>query len=123
MSRVDRAVRRAHRHLEEAEALLASAAGLEADGRRRRAVVVSDRRVVVTWTRGGPPDSIPLPGCLATFDPNGSLLTLGDDDVQVTLRDVDPTDARQVVDLVTHWRARPLAERIGAPFHVRILGT
>lgn len=121
MSRVDRAVRRVRQHLDGTEALVASAWGVEADGRRARVVVVTDRRVLVGWRRPAPPDVL-APAPSVSWDTREGLLTLEDGDVTVRLRDVDRREGQQVVDLLRHRAPRPLAERIGDPFHVRVLG-
>lgn len=120
MSRVDRAVRRARQHLDRHEVLLVSAWGVEAEGRRARVVVVTDQRVIVGWRRPTAPDILSQ-ATTATFERTGGLLTLTDGDVQLRLRDVDPREGQQVVALLDRQHDRPLAERIGDPFHVRIL--
>lgn len=120
MGRVDRAVRRARQHLDVDEVLLVSAWGVEADGRRARVVIVTDRRVVVGWRRPSPPDVLAA-SATATFDRRQRLLELHDDDTVVRLRDVDAREGQQVVALLHRRHDRPLAERIGSPFHVRVL--
>ncbi len=120
MSRVDRAVRRVRQHLHHNEYLQASAWGVEADGRRARVVVVTDHRVVVGWRRPTPPEELTL-ATVATYDRAEGLLTLVDGDTTVRLRDVDVREGRQVVALLDRTHTVPLAERIGAPNHVRIL--
>jgi hypothetical protein len=120
VSRVDRAIRRARQHLDRDEALLASAWGLEADGRRARVVVVTDRRVLVAWRRPSPPDELGM-ATTATYDRGDGVLALVDGDTTIRLRDVEPRDGRQVVQLLDRRHERPLADRIGAPFHVRVV--
>lgn len=122
MSRVDRAVRRARQHLDHDEVLLVSAWGSEADGRRARVVVVTDRRVVVGWRRPTPPDVLSA-ATRARYDRTGRRLTLvdGDGDVIVELRDVDHREGQQVAALLDRRHDRPLAERLGDPFHVRVV--
>lgn len=120
MSRVDRAVRRARQHLDRNEALLASAWGVEAEGRRARVVVVTDQRVIVAWRRPSPPDELPR-STTATYQPADGALVLADGDRTVRLHGVDPREGRQVVALLDRPTDRPLADRIGAPFHVRVL--
>ena len=120
MSRVDRAVRRVRQHLDRDEYLQVSAWGVEADGRRARVVVVTDRRVLVGWRRPAPPDELSS-RTRASFDRAQGQLTLVDGDTTVCLRDVDAREGRQVVALLDRTHALPLAERIGAPHHVRVL--
>lgn len=120
MSRIDRAVRRARRHLDGDEALLVSAWGVEAEGRRHRVVVVTDQRVIVAWRRSIPPDVL-SPSTVATYDRPNGLLTLTDGDTVVRLCAVEPREGRQVVALLDRRHDRPLAERLGSPFHVRVI--
>lgn len=120
MSRVDRAVRRARQHLQPDEALLVSAWGIEADGRRHRVVVVTDQRVLVAWRRPGPPDVLSM-NASATYDRLEGRLTLTDGESSITLRDVETREGRQVVQLLDRRHARPLSERLGEPFHVRVI--
>lgn len=120
MSRVDRAVRRTRQHLDRNEALLVSAWGVEADGRRARIVVVTDRRVLVAWRRPAPPQLL-SPATTAVYDRAEGRLTLVDGDEVVRLRGVDPREGQQVVALLDRQHDRPLSERIGDPFHVRVL--
>lgn len=120
MSRVDRAVRRVRQHLDDNEALLVSAWGIEAEGRRHRVVVVTDQRVLVAWRRPGPPESLSATTS-ATYDRLDGLLVLTDGDTVVRLRAVEPREGRQVVQLLDRRHDRPLIERIGSPFHVRVI--
>lgn len=120
MSRVDRAVRRVRQHLDRNEYLQVSAWGVEADGRRARVVVVTERRVLVGWRRPAPPDELSLT-TTAIYDRAEGLLTLVDGDTTVRLRGVDAREGRQVVALLDRTHAVPLADRIGAPHHVRVL--
>lgn len=120
MSRIDRAVRRARQHLDGSETLLVSAWGIEADGRRHRVVVVTEQRVVVAWRRPGPPEILSA-STTATYDRLDGLLTLTDGDSVVRLRAVEPREGRQVVQLLDRRHDRPLAERLGSPFHVRVI--
>jgi hypothetical protein len=118
MSRVDQLVRRARRHLDGGEALLASAVGVEHEGRRRRVVLVTDRRVIVAWTRPSPPVVLPH-SCRARHEHDRLILT--SDDVDITLDAIDPQDARQVVALLSRRHGQPLSDRMGPAFHVRII--
>lgn len=120
MSRIDRAVRRVRQHLDDNETLLVSAWGIEADGRRHRVVVVTDRRVLVAGRRPGPPESLSA-SASASYDRVEGLLVLTDGDTVVRLRAVEPREGRQVVQLLDRRHDRPLAERLGPPFHVRVI--
>lgn len=120
MSRIDRAVRRVREHLDRNEALLVSAWGIEAEGRRHRVVVVTDQRVLVAWRRPAGPQVLSATTS-ATYDRLDGLLVLTDGDTVVRLRAVDPREGRQVVQLLDRRHERPLAERLGSPFHVRVL--
>ncbi len=112
----DRNVPRVRRHLKDGEVLVSSVAGVEADGRRRRLVVVTDRRICISWFRGGPPVEFGLEGAEAEFDPTGRLLTVRQGDEEVMLRDVDEMAARALVELLSCYRHRsprpaPVLER------------
>ncbi len=120
MSRVDRAVRRVRQHLDDNEALLVSAWGIEAEGRRHRVVVVTDQRVLVAWRRPGAPEVLSS-STSATYDRLDGMLVLTEGDTVVRLRAVEPREGRQVVQLLDRRHDRPLAERIGSPFHVRVI--
>lgn len=120
MSSIDRAVRRARQHLDDTETLLVSAWGIEAEGRRRRVVVVTEQRVLVAWRRPGSPEVLSA-STSATYDRRDGLLVLTDGDTVVRLRAVEPREGRQVVQLLDRRHERPLAERIGSPFHVRVI--
>lgn len=117
----DRTVRRASQHLAEGEVLIASAAGREHDGRRRGAVLVTDRRVLVAWQRGGPATELDLDATAAHRDEPGHLLTVGDGEHELVLRDVEPRSADQLVALLTDRRPRPSEPYIARPRRVRIL--
>lgn len=120
MSSVDRAVRRTRQHLDDTETLLVSAWGIEAEGRRRRVVVVTEQRVLVAWRRPGSPEVLSA-STSATYDRRDGLLVLTDGDTVVRLRAVEPREGRQVVQLLDRRHERPLAERLGSPFHVRVI--
>ena len=120
MSRLDRAVRRVRQHLDRDEGLLASAWGLEVDGRRHRVVVVTDRRVVVGWRRGAPPDTLSMT-TTGHYDRGTATLELADGDRVVTLRDVDRTEAERIVEVLGRRHAQPLPDRLGAGNHIRIV--
>lgn len=94
------------RFLDDAEVVVASVAGTEIDGRRRRVVVVTDRRIVVVWVRGGPPLEVALDGAWCRYDATGGVLLLGGGASEVGLRDVDPSAARALAGLLTQRRPR-----------------
>ncbi len=122
MSRIDRAVRHAcHHHLAPDEALIASALGTEAEGRRRQVVLVTDKRVLIAGLRAHPPIALPRQGCTAGFDPTGNVLTLANGGQEVVLRDVDVDTAGRMARLL-EWH-RPVPEKLGrtATVHVRVL--
>lgn len=102
--------------------LLASAEGVEDEGRRHRVVVVTDRRVLVLWARSNEVDEFPRRGCTADHDRRRSRLSIGTPDERIVLRDVAPGAADQVADLVARGQGGSLSERMGRPFHVRVIG-
>lgn len=122
MSRLDRAVRRVRQHLEADEGLLASAFGLEAEGRRHRVVVVTDRRVVVGWRRGAVPDVLGMT-TTGTYDRAEGRLELTDGDHVVVLREVDRPEAERVLRVLGRRHDRPLPERLGDGSHIRIVAS
>lgn len=122
MSRLDRAVRRVRQHLDRDEGLLASAWGVEPDGRRHRVVVVTDRRVVVGWGRGTPPDTLSMT-TTGHYDRTEGSLELTDGDRVVTLREVDRHQAERIVEVLGRRHAQPLPERLGAGNHIRIVAS
>jgi hypothetical protein len=120
VSRSDRAVRRARRHLADGEGIVATALGIEADGRRRHVVLLTDRRLLVSNLRTDPPVQLDPDGTRGEFDPTGDLLTLRDDDRELVLRGVEPVSARQLLGLL--GQRRP-GHRLGEdePGNVRIV--
>lgn len=103
MGFLDRGVRRAFRHLDD-EVVVASLVGREGDGRRRRFVVVTERRVLVGSPRGERPVDLGLDGVTARFERPGRLLTLRQGDVEIVLRDVEEVAARALVEVITMRR-------------------
>jgi hypothetical protein len=89
------------------EVLVASVAGIEADGRRRRMIVVTDRRIRVGGFRGDAPLELSLTGATCSYDRNGALLTLRQGEDEVMLRGVDEIPARALVELLANHRPRP----------------
>ena len=120
MSRLDRAVRRIRQHLDRDEGLLACAGGIEDDGRRHRVVVVTDRRVVVGWQRGTPPDVLSMT-TRGTYDRTEERLELVDGDQVVVLQQVGREEAERVVEVLGRRHDRPLPERLGPGHHIRIV--
>lgn len=59
MLRIDRFVGRARQHLGPTEGLVATVVGREAGGRRRTAIVATDRRLFLVTLRPEPPVEIP----------------------------------------------------------------
>lgn len=108
MSRTDRAVYRALRHLAPDETLLTSAVGVENDGRRRQIVLVSNRRVIVAGLRHEPKVASTLTATSATFEPAGARLILErDEKTQAVVRNIEPAAARQIVALLAEHRRLP----------------
>ncbi len=121
MSRRERVIARATKHLAEGEVIIASAAGLEADGRRHLAVLVTDKRVLVSGARPDEPIVLGLDGSTASRHEPGRLLTMHAGSDEITLRDVDPSDAGQIVDVLENRRPRTEAAFAAKVPHVRIL--
>ena len=119
--RPHRHVARAQRHLDPGEPVLASAVGRELAGRRGRVVLVTNTRVVVAWTRAAPSEELSLLDCTATYDSGMRILTLDDGATLLSIGDVDPHAARSVVECLAHHDRPPVVERIGPPFHVRLV--
>jgi hypothetical protein len=120
MSWSDRAVRRARQHLADDEGIVATALGIEADGRRRQLVLLTDRRLVIAGLRSAPPRTMDPDGVRGDFDPTGELLTLHDGDDEVVLRGVDRGTAQRLLALLQqrHRTSSPAAD---APGTVRIV--
>lgn len=105
MALVDRGVRRLLRHLDDNEAVVASLTGVESDGRRRRLVIVTERRILVGWVRGDPPLELNLDGAKCRYDDQGALLTLEQGEHEMVLRSVDELAGRALADLVANHRS------------------
>jgi hypothetical protein len=120
VSRSDRAIRRARRHLADGEGIVATAFGIEADGRRRHLVLLTDRRLLVANLRTDAPRELDPDGTTGEFDPTGDLLTLRDSAQEVVLRGVAPVAARQLIAQLGQRRPRPADD--GTPGTVRIVG-
>lgn len=113
--------RRVHQLLADGEAIVASLAGYEVDGRRRRFLAVTDRRAIVGWFRSTPPDEFPLDGLEASLDAATNVLTLRHDDEVAALRDVHALSAAAIVDLLAHRQPPAAAIRAeGRPSRIRI---
>jgi hypothetical protein len=117
----DRIVHRASDALADGECLVASAAGREADGRRRGAVLVTDRRVLVVWRRGAPTQELSLDDATAQRSDPGALLSIAGPGVEVTLRDVEPDAADQVVGVLSEHRPRSRETADDRAGHVRLV--
>lgn len=119
--RTDHAVRRARRHLADGEVVIASALGTEADGRRRRVVLLTDQRLLVAGLRADPPVELALDGCTGAYEPGGGLLTLRQGETEIVLREVERGAAGRVVELLAQRRPRPEGAQVGRVPHVRIV--
>jgi hypothetical protein len=121
MGRDDRGVHRARRWLEAGELVLASASGREPDGRRRRIVLLTERRIVVAWHRGGPAVELGYAATAGRYERDGRLVLVAGGEEHV-LREVDAHVARTIVSLITTRRS--LAERAPVESHpvLRIVG-
>jgi hypothetical protein len=117
---IERAIRRARRHLADDEGIVATALGLEADGRRRQVVLLTDRRLLVVAVRGGAPLELDPDGTRSCFDTVGKLLTLVDGGDEVVLRNVDLREGRQLLALLALRRPRGIDR--DRPGTVRIVG-
>jgi hypothetical protein len=104
MSWSDRAVRRARQHLADDEGIVATALGIEADGRRRQLVLLTDRQLVVSGLRSASPRTMDPDAAHGAFDPTGGLLTLQDGEGEVVLREVDRAAAQRLLVLLAQRR-------------------
>jgi hypothetical protein len=108
--RVDGSVRRLERYLGTDEFVLASFGGREAGGRRRRVLVVTSDRVLITWVRGDVPEEFDLGGVVCRYEARDATFTLRQGDREVALQEVDEMAARVVVQLLEQhhrWAPRP----------------
>lgn len=113
MSVLDRAIRIARGTLGPDEGLLASVLGRETDGRRRIAVVVTDRRLLLVHLRPQPPVALPLDSVQLELDVQGGEATLtvlaaGERHDVARIRDV--AAARLLAELVAQHAAAPRME-------------
>jgi hypothetical protein len=99
MSWADGVVRRASRKLADGETLIVSIPAFEADGRRRRIVLVTDRRVLVVGLRKEPTLDFPL-SAACSYDRTGGLLTFTTGGDEVAIRDVDEIAGRSIVEFL-----------------------
>jgi hypothetical protein len=104
MSWSDRAVRRARQHLADDEGIVATALGIEADGRRRQLVLLTDRRLLVAGLRSTPPHAMDPDATRGAFDPTGDLLSLREGDDEILLRAVERTAAQRLLVLLEQRR-------------------
>jgi hypothetical protein len=117
---IARAMRGVQPHLADDEGIVATALGLEADGRRRRVAILTDRRLLVAALRGGAPRELDADATVGRFDPDGDLLTFSGED-EVILRRVDPRAGRHLLRLLASRRPSGAA-RPDEPGTVRIVG-
>lgn len=120
MTGTDRGVRRARQQLADTEVVMASVTAIEAEGRRRRVVLVTDQRILVTGMRGDPATEFPLDGSTCTYHRVGGLLTLRAGDVESVVRDVDELAGRTIVELLAARTARFTAQEAVRDRRVRI---
>jgi hypothetical protein len=120
MSWSDRAVRRARQHLADDEGIVATALGIEADGRRRQLVLLTDRQLVIAGLRSATPRTMDPDTARGEYDATGDLLTLQDGEGEVVLRGVDRAAAQRLLALLQqrHRAASPASE---VPGTVRIV--
>lgn len=121
MGLLERGRRRALRELHDGEVVVASLTGIEADGRRRRFVLVTDRRVLVGSARGDGPVELDLDDLVASFETSGGLLTLRRDGTEVVLRDVDEVPARALVGVIAQHRRGGQGQARSTPPGVRVI--
>jgi hypothetical protein len=76
--------------------------GREAEGRRRRLVLLTDRRILVLGRRAEAPVVVGADVVRADHDRMRGTLRLTSDGVEVGLRDVDPAAATLLVDHLRH---------------------
>ena len=110
MTRSDRGVRRARRHLSADEVILASVTALEEEGRRRQVVVVTDQRVLVTGMRGEASIEFPLEDSTCCYQRAGGRLTLRAGEHEVVVREVDDLASRTIVELLGARATRRTAQ-------------
>lgn len=121
MGLLDRGIRRALRHLDDGEVVVASLTGIEADGRRRRFVVVTGHRVLVGSARGEEPVDHSLDEVDAHYDRRGGRLTLQTRESETVLRDVDELAVRALVEVVAQYRRPTPTTGPGSPGGVTII--
>lgn len=99
MATLDRFVRQTRRFLEPSEGLLATALGREAGGRRRVAVVATDRRVLLVHLRPEAPRELPYTGLEVTCsrDEGGGRLVLSGPAGRVEVERIADTAAAELL--------------------------
>jgi hypothetical protein len=110
MGLLDRGIRRALRDLDDGEVVVASLTGLEAEGRRRRFIVVTGHRMLIGSARGDEPTELALHSVTARFDRGARRLSIDAGESETTLREVDELAARALVEVVAQHR-QPQADR------------
>ena len=103
MSRLDRAVHELRDQFAPQEVPVVSLLGREAEGRRRRLVVLTDHRLLVAGRRTEPVVVLSPDLCTISYDDATGRLRLEDPDQTVVLREVAPLPARLLRDLL-RWR-------------------
>ena len=121
MGLLDRGIHRALRHLDDGEVVVASLTGLEAEGRRRRFVVVTDQRLLIGSARGDTPTDLPLHTVSAHFDGRTRRLSIEASESATALREVDELAARALVEFVAQHRQPQPEQREDDPAGVIII--
>lgn len=98
MGRLDRMLRGVADDFEPDEIVIASCMGRESDGRRRRFVVLTDRRLFVGWARGSSRTMFARNQTQCTY--GDGQLTLRDPYSEVTLRDVAAREGHTLTQLI-----------------------
>lgn len=121
MSRIDRTVQRARRHLAADEVVMSAALGFEVDGRRRQLLLLTDRRVVLVGLRGEVPEVLAATDACASFDRVGGILTVAGSGGELVLRGVDQAAAERLERLLARHRSRLATRATRDLHHIRIV--
>jgi hypothetical protein len=120
MGLLERGRRRTLQELDPSEVVVASLSGVEAHGRRRRFVLLTDRRLLVGSTRGEAPVELGLDDLEAEMERSTGILTLRCAAERVALRDVDEVAARALVAVVAHHRRSTWPDDPSTPMSVQV---